>query len=147
MPIAKRNGRRWYVNETLSLHREYELLKWSIDKIAAKHQRTVNAIMFKLNSEGIADYNFLYGKYYNAYPVIELEPSLSENEFYYGGDESDNSERDYWEEEEEDEEDEEDDEEEEDDHSYDPIEDLAERIWNLEINIKNISNMLGEMFH
>ena len=66
MSEFKRNGYRWRVNEILSLQREYELLGMSIDEIAEKHNRTPNAIMFKLDQEGFADYNELYSKYYNS---------------------------------------------------------------------------------
>ena len=52
MPNFARYGNRWTVNELLSLQREYELLEMSVDDIATKHQRTVNAILFKLQDEG-----------------------------------------------------------------------------------------------
>ena len=48
----KRNGNRWTINEILTLQREYELLEWSVYKIAEKHQRTVMAILCKLKAEG-----------------------------------------------------------------------------------------------
>lgn len=52
MNTFKRIGNKWSVNELLQLQREYELLEWSVQKIADKHQRTVNAIMFRLEDEG-----------------------------------------------------------------------------------------------
>ena len=61
---ALRNGFKWNINECLQLQREYELLELSIDEIAIKHKRTPNAIMFKLSSEGLSDYNSLYNKYH-----------------------------------------------------------------------------------
>ena len=63
-----RAGFKWTVNEILSLQREFELLGWTIDQIALKHKRTPNAIMYKLDQEGLADYNALYMNYhdYNA---------------------------------------------------------------------------------
>ena len=48
-----RNGNKWTVNELLSLQREYELLEWTIQQIAVKHQRTKRAILFRLESEEI----------------------------------------------------------------------------------------------
>jgi len=60
-----RNGYKWSVNEVLSLQREFELLEWSIGQIAQKHKRTPNAIMLKLDQEGFADYNVLYGNYHD----------------------------------------------------------------------------------
>ena len=53
MNTAKRNGNRWTINELLSLQREYELLEWTFQQIAVKHQRTERAILFRLESEGI----------------------------------------------------------------------------------------------
>ena len=65
MNTHNRVGKRWSVNEILALQREFQLLEWSIDQIAEKHQRTPNGIMFKLDQEGFADYNVLYSNYYN----------------------------------------------------------------------------------
>lgn len=56
MSTNTRNGNKWTVNELLSLQREYELLEWTVEQIADKHQRTVNAIMFKLDAECIAQW-------------------------------------------------------------------------------------------
>jgi hypothetical protein len=65
MSLPKRNGFRWSVNEILSLQREYELLNLSISEIAEKHQRTPEAIMYKLDNEGFADFNVLYSNFYD----------------------------------------------------------------------------------
>ena len=59
----KRFGNKWSVNECLQLQREFELLQLSIDEIAQKHQRTPNAIMLKLDSEDLANYDELYCEY------------------------------------------------------------------------------------
>ena len=59
-----RNGFRWNINECLRLQREYELLELPLDEIARRHGRTVNAIMFRLDYEGFADYTQLYNNYY-----------------------------------------------------------------------------------
>ena len=50
--MTTRSGNRWTINELLSLQREYELLEWSVQQIAEKHQRAVEAILFKLEAEG-----------------------------------------------------------------------------------------------
>ena len=63
MEFAKRFRQPWTVNECINLEREFELLHLSIDEIAERHQRTPNAIMYKLHHEGIADYNTLYRDY------------------------------------------------------------------------------------
>jgi hypothetical protein len=55
MNSYKRIGNRWTVNELLSLQREYELLGWTIQEIASKHERTVDAILYRLESEGFID--------------------------------------------------------------------------------------------
>jgi hypothetical protein len=47
-----RHNNKWRVSEVLALQREYELLEWTINEIAAKHGRSVRAILFKLQSEG-----------------------------------------------------------------------------------------------
>lgn len=46
---------RWNVNEVLRLQREYELLEMSVADIAKLHDRSVNAIVCKLVSEGFVD--------------------------------------------------------------------------------------------
>jgi len=60
-----RNGFRWTINECLRLQREFELLKLSLEEIACLHGRTVKAIMFKLDSEGFANYKTLCKQYEN----------------------------------------------------------------------------------
>jgi len=56
----RRYGNRWTVNELLNLQREYELLELPLAEIASRHQRTVMAIMYKLDQENLADFNELY---------------------------------------------------------------------------------------
>ena len=62
MQTQKRSGYKWSVNECLRLEREYDLLKLSVSEIALLHERSEDAIMYKLDQEGIADYNHLYVK-------------------------------------------------------------------------------------
>ena len=57
---AWRNGYKWSINECLQLEREYDLLKLSVPAMAILHKRTINAIMFKLQAEGLDTYNNLY---------------------------------------------------------------------------------------
>jgi hypothetical protein len=57
---ATRSGFKWTVNECLRLEREYDLLKLSVEDIALLHRRTPFAIMYKLDEEGIANFNDLY---------------------------------------------------------------------------------------
>jgi hypothetical protein len=51
----RRNGNKWTVNELISLQREYELLELTIQEIALKHERTIEAILYKLYGEQIID--------------------------------------------------------------------------------------------
>ena len=147
MSTRNRIGNKWTINEVLSLQREYELLGWDINQIAEKHGRTANAIMYKLDQEGFADYNVLFSNYHyhssnNAkMPVsrtqkaMSIEPSLSDDDDTVVDDEND---EDYVDDGEED-----DDEEEnpwdEDDDEEDP---LTERVSKLESGLDEIKHML-----
>ena len=94
-----RNGKRWSVNECLKLQREFELLNMTIDEIATAHQRSPNAIMFKLDQEGFADYNTLYATYHFVPPPcvptttsIYYDEDVTESDFEHlvkGGEFSD----------------------------------------------------------
>ena len=93
--ITARFGKRWTVNECLQLHREFELLQLSTNEIALRHKRTPNAIMFKLNQEGLADYNVLVSNYYDlnlhmSTNKLETEAGNEEEDYYV--EEADNEE-------------------------------------------------------
>jgi hypothetical protein len=97
MTSYARFGKRWTINECLQLQREFELLQLSINEIAKRHQRTPNAIMFKLEQEGFADYNVLYSNYNNLNSTMndeKLEQDNDEDEDSEDEDEDDNSEND-----------------------------------------------------
>lgn len=86
----QRNGNKWNVNELLSLQREYELLELSIQEIALKHERTVDAILYKLyNEDFIGDFHLArgYPEYAQQTQTDLLEPSINYCEFN-GSDES-----------------------------------------------------------
>jgi hypothetical protein len=87
--MRTRNGNRWTVNECLQLQREFELLNLSIDEIAERHQRTPNAIMFKLDQEGFADYNVLFSNYH---ALISHMPTQQTNNYEYDAEEEDEDE-------------------------------------------------------
>ena len=57
---AWRNGYKWTINECLRLEREYDLLKLTVPVMAILHNRTINAIMCKLQDDGLDTYNNLY---------------------------------------------------------------------------------------
>lgn len=94
--MTTRSGFRWSVNEVLALQREFELLGLTIDEIAQKHNRTTNAIIFKLDQEGFADYNDLCSNYNSESDDNSSEISL---EYNYDDNDSDteyNSENDLY---------------------------------------------------
>ncbi len=149
-----RSGFKWSVNETLSLQREFELLRWEIDQIATKHKRTPNAIMYKLDQEGFADYNVLYSNYNDLntkLPVKRSTKNASGLTLKYDydteiddSDLDDDDDEDYVDnEDEEDDEDEDDD----DDDSYRQAEMdvLSQRLYNLETSVYEIKFLLNEI--
>ncbi len=91
MSSHKRNYNKWTIPETLQLQREYELLQWSIDQISEKHQRTPNAIMYKLDKEGFADYNRLWDIYNDTHRT-NTNLKQFENESWYQDNSSDEEE-------------------------------------------------------
>lgn len=113
--MTDRRGLKWSVNELLALQREYELLGWSVEKIAKKHKRSVNAIMFKLDDEGFADYNVLAQSHSDESPpnlVLQVE-ELSDSD---AGSDNNAS-----------------------------LHDLSKRVENIETSITCIQSMLREM--
>jgi hypothetical protein len=73
MKKYKRSGNKWTINECLRLQREFELLDLSVYEISLLHERSPNAIMYKLDSEGFAEYNKL------AYKNPEILESIKLN--------------------------------------------------------------------
>jgi hypothetical protein len=145
MNSYNRSGNRWTVNELISLQREYELLEWTVGQIAEKHQRSVEAILFRLESEGfISSWNSARGFNSNQY-----QENLSENiEFVVQDDISVDEDEDcaaedseYFDE---------GDDEEDDDMSIDDdepdVNKLTERVCNLETSVSEISSMMKQMF-
>jgi len=88
--VSERNGRPWTVNECLQLQREYELLELPINEIARRHKRTSNAIMFKLDSENLADYNSLFIATYPEANVV-VQPGTTQSYYHHIQDEIDDS--------------------------------------------------------
>ena len=138
-----RNNFKWGVNEILSLQREFELLNLSIDEIAQRHGRTPNAIMSKLDNEGMADYNVLYSNYHDLNSPMPVHKSkeldlecLSDD----GSVHDDSSDEDYEDEGDEDDDEEFDDDDDEDDHDL-----LSFRVTKLESDIKQIMMLLKEL--
>ena len=62
MKTLNRYGKKWSINEGLSLQREYELLELTVQDIALIHRRSVKSIVYKLEQEGVIyDKNFARG--------------------------------------------------------------------------------------
>ena len=87
----RRCGNRWTVNELLNLQREYELLELPLAEIASRHQRTVMAIMYKLDQENLADFNELYEQ---TFGVKRSETLVNLAETYNSCDDDDESQED-----------------------------------------------------
>lgn len=145
MTTYSRAGFRWSVNEILSLQREFELLGWDINQIATKHNRTPHAIMYKLDQEGLADYNVLYSmntptipEYRTTTPSASALNLLSEYD-------DDADEESLYEDDEEYVYEEDDDDDDEDEDDDDEIANLSVRVEGLEESISDIRDMIKQM--
>ena len=119
-----RYGFKWSINEILSLQREFELLGWNIDQIAEKHKRIANAIMYKLDQEGFADYNVLYSNYHNLNALIPLHTPIDmEFELSLQHDDDDS----------------------ESNFTNDDVANLSERVYGLEESVSEIRDMIKQM--
>ena len=157
MNTNKRNGNRWTVNELISLQREYELLEWTIQQIAVKHQRTERAILFRLESEGfITSWNDARGFDMESYKAsiedddVVTEDCVCNEESCVDDDDQDCCEDDDQECCDDDEDyvvDEDEEEEEEDDDEASEVEKLSERIWSLETAVTDIKDMVQQLFN
>ena len=120
--MTTRSGNRWNINELLSLQREYELLEWSVQQIAEKHQRTVEAILFKLEAEGfISSWNEARG----------FDSQLYQNTWNTSGNDSNECQG--------------------DDNTIvnddiSEVDKLTERVWNLETSVNEIGSLVKQMF-
>jgi len=146
MNTYKRFGNRWTVNECLQLQREFELLQLSVDEISQIHQRTPNAIMFKLDQEGFADYNVLYANYAKAnYAKANYAKAYQKNVVKYDESENDESENDESENDESENDESENDEAEEDnDKLEEDNESLKQRVIRLENQISSLATLILE---
>lgn len=151
MSLPHRHNFKWNINELLSLQREYELLEMSIQDIAAKHERTEDSILYRLQQEGFIE-SWIDARGYQEYSkkfdylVGGLDSGI--NAYDYGedvvntetDDDVNNKDSDY----------EEDDvsEEEEDSEDYETdknISSLNQRVWTLETAVTDIKDMIGTL--
>jgi len=157
MQTQTRYGNKWTVNEVLTLQREYELLELTIQEIAQRHQRTVYAILYKLEGEGfITSWNEARGfklslvqEYYYTRTAATTTTSKTTNTTTLEDDAEDDIEDDDaadedYVEEEDDEDD--DDEMDEEDEEHNEISKLTERVWSLETSVNDISVMVKNLF-
>jgi hypothetical protein len=154
MSLPYRHNFRWNINELLSLQREYELLEMSIQDIADKHERTVDAILYRLQQEGFIE-TWVDARGYQEYAkqfdylVGSLDSGV--NAYDYGEDVVDDKDSDYQDGDEDyDEGDEVDDDvSEEDDEDYENdnnnISNLSQRVWGLETAVTDIKDMIGTL--
>lgn len=144
-----RSGYKWSVNEILSLQREFELLGWDINKIASKHKRSPDAIMYKLDQEGLADYNVLYSNYHDLNATMPVTRKHKVTAKYCNDDDtaSLSSEENDVDEEYIDDGEEYDDDDDDDDYDYeeDNVANLSQRVEGLEEGISEIRNMIKQM--
>ena len=84
--MYRRANAKWTVNECLRLEREYDLLELSVQDIALLHERSPEAIMYKLDNEGIADYN---DAFLNRQAKINNDNDADNNSEYNEGSEQD----------------------------------------------------------
>ncbi len=144
MSLPHRHNFKWNINELLSLQREYELLEMSIQDIAVKHERTEDAILYRLQQEGFIE-SWIDARGYQEYSkkfdylVGGLDSGV--NAYDYGEDvvntETDDgvNDSDY-------------EEEEEDSEDYETdknISSLNQRVWSLETAVTDIKDMIGTL--
>ena len=66
LSLPQRHNFKWNITELLSLQREYELLEMTIQDIADRHERTVDAILYRLCQEGFIE-NWVDARGYQEY--------------------------------------------------------------------------------
>jgi predicted nucleic acid-binding Zn-ribbon protein len=115
--MATRCGYKWTINEVLSLEREYELLEWTIQDIATKHKRTTRAILCKLEDEGFI-------KSWQEARGIENYNFMDNNNVASDCDTESLA----------------------TDNCANEVEQLTNRIWNLETDVGEIKNLVKQMF-
>lgn len=146
----KRSGNKWSVNEILTLQREHELLKLSVQEMSIRHKRSEEAIMYKLDFEGFIDSwsdvkgfdldRFQNQKGLNTSDLIVANEEDEEDQ--HGGDDNDSE---YVVDEDDDEDEDEDDL--LDKNTYeDKVTTLSDRVWSLETSVSQIGSTVKQIF-
>jgi len=142
MSLPYRHNFKWNINELLSLQREYELLEMTIQDIADKHERTVDAILYRLQQEEFIE-SWVDARGYQEYSknfdyvVGSLDSGV--NPYDYGEVVADT---DYNEGDEVEDDVSEEDEDYENDNN---ISNLNQRVWGLETAVSDIKDMIGTL--
>lgn len=151
MTLTYRHNFKWNINELLSLQREYELLEMTIQDIAIKHERNVDAILYRLQQEGFIK-TWIdargYQEYSKTLPYLVGSLDLNVNGYDYGEDVDNGTDDSDYEEEDDDSNYEEEEEEEEDSEDYETdknISSLSQRVWGLETAVTDIKSMIGTL--
>ena len=155
MSLPYRHNFKWNINELLSLQREYELLEMTIQDIADKHERTVDAILYRLQQEEFIE-TWVDARGYQEYckNLVFVAGSLDTgvDPYDYGEDTEtcdDVKDSDYEDEDEDEDEDLDDyyisEEEYEDSGTTNNISTLNQRVWGLETAVSDIKYMIGTL--
>jgi hypothetical protein len=150
MSLPYRHNFKWNINELLSLQREYELLEMTIQEIASKHERTIEAILYRLQKEGLIE-TWIdargYQEYSKTFPYLVGSLDSGINAYDYEED-VDGTDDDYVNEKDSDYQDEEASDVSEDDENYednDDISNLSQRVWTLETALTDVKDMIGTL--
>ena len=150
MSLPYRHNFKWNINELLSLQREYELLEMTIQEIASKHERTIEAILYRLQKEGLIE-TWIdatgYQEYSKTFPYLVGSLDSGINTYDYEED-VDGTDDDYVNEKDSDYQDEEASDVSEDDENYEDnydISNLSQRVWTLETALTDVKDMIGTL--
>lgn len=136
----KRSGNKWTVNEILTLQREHELLKLSVQEMSIRHKRSEEAIMYKLDFEGFIDSwsqvkGFVLNKYQKGVNGSDLIFANDEDhDDQRGGDDNDSE---YVVDE--------DDVLDKNTHEHE-VSTLSDRVWSLETSVSQIGSTVKQIF-
>jgi hypothetical protein len=122
--MATRCGYRWTVKEILDLQREYELLEWTIQEIATKHKRTVRAILCRLEDERFIN-SWQEARGIENYNFMDNNTKSDDDS--YNDIESDSETLNT-------------------ENCVNEVDQLTNRIWNLETDVGEIKYLVKEMF-
>lgn len=123
MSSNRRNGFRWTINETLALQREYELLEMTVQEIAYRHERSVPAILCRLEKERFVSHQHLARGY-----QVWVDSCVSELNTYQ------DTQEDYVE-----------DQDTELDDDVSDLDKLSDRVWSLESSVNDIKDMVTQI--